>query len=118
MAALTPTRSHGSASGTATVRLIRAKNELCWTIVTSGLPVRTRAAIIDTDSHRILVDRPMRHGRSDGCARYTWTNGENLATPFKRGRVHLSLNVTSLDGRRLLGGRILSDLGDPNGSPA
>jgi alpha-1,2-mannosyltransferase len=108
--ALTASSSRGSASGTATLRLLKSKNEICWTIVTRGLPARTRAEIIDTGLHRVLFDHPLQRGRSVGCAGYVGANNENIALPFKQETTHLSLTVTSLSGRRLLAGRIVSDL--------
>jgi hypothetical protein len=111
-AALTPPSLHGSASGTATLRFLEGKNEVCWRILTTGLPAGTRVAIIDTNFHKALVDRPLRPGKSVGCARYTTPGHASLAQSFKRGRAHLRLTVTSSGGRGLLAGRIVSDLRD------
>jgi hypothetical protein len=111
-AALTPPSLHGSASGTATLRFLEGKNEVCWRILTTGLPARTRFAIIDADVDKILIDRPLRPGKAVGCAHYAEPGHENLAQPFKQGQANLRLTVTSLGGRRLLSGRIVSDLRD------
>ena len=110
VAALTPWGRVGSPSGTASLRLLKAKNEICWKIVTTGLPTQTRAEVVETDLHKVLVERPMRLGKSAGCGRYSKADAANLALPFKSGHAHLWLWVTSPAGRRLLGGSIVTDL--------
>jgi hypothetical protein len=112
VAALTPLSSRGSASGTATLRLLKARNEICWTVVTSGVPAYAEAEIIDADLHRTLAHRPLRRGRSTGCADYAGGKQANLALPFKRGLAHLALKISSAGGRPLLGGRIIADYRD------
>jgi hypothetical protein len=110
VAALTPSGVLGHSSGTATLRFMKAKNEICWKIVTSGLPSQTRAEIVETDLNEVLVEHPMEVGKSVGCARYSTTESANVAMPFKRGQTHLSLRVTSPDGRPLLDGTIVDEL--------
>jgi hypothetical protein len=110
-AALTPPSAHGSASGTATLRFIDSRNEVCWRILTSGLPDHTRVAMIDAN-HKVLLDRPLQPGGTVGCAGYAEPNHRSLAMPFKRGTAHLQLVVTSVVGRSLLSGRIVPDLRD------
>jgi hypothetical protein len=110
VAALIPPGALRSPSGTASLRLMKAKKEICWKIVTSGLPARTQAEVVETDLHKVLVERPMKLGRSVGCGRYSETDEANLAMPFKRGQAHLSLWVNSPAGRRLLGGNVVADL--------
>jgi hypothetical protein len=103
VAALTPTTNAGPASGTARLHLDKVANTICWKILTSGLPARTRAQIVETYSHGVLVERPMTSGRSVGCAAYAAPNG-NLAMPYKHGRARLMLRVTSTTGKTLLSG--------------
>ena len=110
VAALMPPGGLRSPSGTASLRLMKAKNEICWKIVTSGLPARTRAEVVETDLHKVLVERTVVLGHSTGCGRYSEADEANLAMSFKRGHAHLSLWVNSPAGRRLLGGSIVSDL--------
>jgi hypothetical protein len=116
-AALTASSSRGSASGTATVRLLKAKNQICWTIVASGLPAQTRAEFIDTGVHRTLVETPLRRGRSTACGDYGRASSENLALPFKRRHTPILLAVISPGGHRLLDGRIVPDLRDLKPTP-
>lgn len=111
-AALTPPRMHESASGTATLRFLERKNEVCWRILTSGVPVGSRVAIIDTAARRAFVERSLRPGNSAGCAYYAAPRQGSLARPFKQGHVRLRLTVTSSSGRQLLSGPIVSDLRD------
>jgi hypothetical protein len=110
LAALTPPTRGGVGSGTATLRVLKAKNEICWKIFTSGLPGRTRAEILTTNPDRVLIERTMRSGRSDACGDYAPMPGEDLATAFRAGRVHLVLRVTSATGRPLLSGGLVSKL--------
>jgi hypothetical protein len=107
VAALMPASKAGSASGTARLHLDKASNEICWKILTTGLPARARAEIVETrPSRRILVDRPIAFGQSVGCAGYG-TAHRNLAMPFKRGHVQLVLSVMSSSGRLLLSGSVV-----------
>lgn len=117
VAALTPPSSSGSASGTATLRLLRSQNEICWTIVTSGLRTRAQAAIVDTNLHTTLVRGSVSPGRSAGCARYAASKDANLATSFTKGQTHLWLTIGSARGRPLLRGRVISDFRDLGARP-
>ena len=114
VAALRPPSASGSASGTAALRLLRSQNEICWTIVTSGLQAQAHAAIVDTDLHKTLVHRSVSPGRSAGCAPYGKRDA-NLAMPFARGQAHLRLTISSAGGRPLLDGRVVSDYRDLGG---
>jgi hypothetical protein len=110
VAALTPTGTPESGSGTASLRLMKATNEICWKIVTSGLPTAMRAEIVETGRNEVLIERRMNSQRSVGCGRYAGTRVGNLAMPFKHGQAHLSVTVASPHGQTLLRGSIVPNL--------
>lgn len=110
LAALTPPALVNSPSGTATLRVIKARNEICWDIRTSGLPPVTRVEIVEAGRHRALVERPMHRGRSVGCGYYGTGARENLASTYRRGQIQLLMRVTSTGGDLLLSGRIAPKL--------
>jgi hypothetical protein len=113
IAALTPRTPTSSASGTALVRMSRKDAQICWRIQTAGLPARARAEIFETGRARMLMERPLRDGRSEACSHYgSRTPNDNLARAYQTGRVDLKLAIVSPDGRDLLAGPVVVDMRD------
>jgi hypothetical protein len=109
-AALIPREAASGASGTALVRVIRQRNELCWRILTEGLPSSTYAEFFVGGRRTALIRWPMRGGQSDTCGRYAM--GWNLSHAYQTGRIRLWLVVASPAGDGLLRGRIVYDMND------
>jgi hypothetical protein len=103
VAALTPPQRVASASGTALLRLSDRTNAICWDILTSGIPQRARAEIVQ--GKQVIAQKTIRSGRSEECLSYAWPR-KNLAAAFLAGRVHLTLKIVAPDGTEALEGRV------------
>jgi hypothetical protein len=110
LAALTTPRVASTRSGTAMLRVIRARDEICWDIRTSGLPPATRTEIVEVGRRDVLVGGAMRGSRSVGCGYYGSGGRRNIATAYRRGTVRLVLRIVSTSGVPLLSGRIVPKL--------
>jgi alpha-1,2-mannosyltransferase len=111
VAALTPTRADRQASGTATLRLIKGRNEICWNVVSTRLPAGSRTEILRSRPSLVLAEHAMRAGRSYTCSDVVST--VNVADAFKKHGLHLLLRIVSPAGRILLSGNVVfpSDAG-------
>jgi hypothetical protein len=105
VAALTPPRADRQASGTATLQLMKGRDEICWNVISIGLPPRSRAEILRSRPSLVLADQPMRAGRSYACSHVVSTG--DVADAFKKHRLHLSLRIVSPAGQILLRGNVV-----------
>jgi alpha-1,2-mannosyltransferase len=110
VAALTPPRADEQASGSATFRLIKGRDEICWKLVSTRLPAGSRAEILRSRPSVVVANEPAEAGRSYTCSHLVSTGKGNLAEAFQKGRVDLSLRVVAATGRILLHGKVVLPL--------
>jgi hypothetical protein len=96
------------ANGTATLRLLRPTTTVCAGVLTAGLTSPAVVQVVDDATGGVLVAWRM-HGRElHACGRYSAAAAEgNVAGPFSRREVHLSLRLVSSSGKRIVSGEIV-----------
>jgi hypothetical protein len=108
VAALRADPAAGEATGTASVRLLRAQNGICFRLVTDGLGLPAVVQVVQDRPRRVLVERRVERHDFEICARYRPDKGRgNLAKAFSARRVGLSLRARSVSGRQLISGPIV-----------